>query len=202
MARSPTSQSTAQSSLVIGDVRVRFKCYDPSATHMTALGQNNNGQIALWTAPDSWLCSGFMLGTLRPGTLDKETLFAQLLAEANALTWVLCFLRFVLFWCAFCCMGGPLELVTDCIPCIGPCLEDSIACITSCISCLPACACAHGVVGIVWVATRPAVGLPLFYTCGGLVGFKVYGAEAVESPERATSHDGDPLLGDEARLTL
>merc|ERR1712151_659572 len=76
-------------------------------------------------------------------------------------------------------MFGPLGVVADCIPCIGPMLGDSIETITCCISCLPATACCSLIVGIVWVGMRPQLGVPLllvFVAC--IAGFACFKARA------------------------
>merc|ERR1740121_1659 len=94
------------------------------------------------------------------------------------MTWVFRIVGFVIMWVAFSLCFGPLEVAADCIPCIGPCLGDSIAAVTCCISCLPGCACTLGVIGVVWVAMRPMVGGPMvavfLLTLCGFVAFKCY----------------------------
>lgn len=76
-------------------------------------------------------------------------------------TWLLRLLGFVLAWVAFCLLAGPLEIAADCIPCIGPMLGNAVSAVICCVSCLPATACTMGVVGVVWVAMRPMIGIPL-----------------------------------------
>mmetsp|Transcript_756 Transcript_756/g.1584 ORF Transcript_756/g.1584 Transcript_756/m.1584 type:complete len:441 (+) Transcript_756:59-1381(+) len=162
----------------IGRARVRFYGNDWSMPTYTVLGRNEAGTVDRWTASDSWLCSGFTLIDLRTGTVSIDRLFSALEAESNATTHILRFLGFLLLWFAFSRLFGPLEVAADCIPCVGPCLGDSIATIACCVSCLPGCACALGVIGVVWVAMRPMVGIPLVLiflcTCCGFVGFKIY----------------------------
>mmetsp|Transcript_19716 Transcript_19716/g.54179 ORF Transcript_19716/g.54179 Transcript_19716/m.54179 type:complete len:507 (+) Transcript_19716:57-1577(+) len=162
----------------IGDVKVSFSGTDWANPRITVLGKNSGGSIASWTAPSSWLCSGYSLQDVRTGTVDKDMLFANLQAEARNLTWILRLVGFIIAWIAFALLAGPLEVVADCIPCIGPYLGDSVQAIACCVACLPACACAMGVIGIVWVAMRPFVGIPLIvvFCCGigGLVVFKIY----------------------------
>merc|ERR1712151_1132421 len=116
----------------------------------TLIGMNDGGILAKWTAPSSWGCSNYGLEKLYMGTLPKEQLFANMETESQALTWLLRALGFALMWVAFALMFGPLGVVADCIPCIGPMLGDSIETITCCISCLPATACCSLVVGVVW----------------------------------------------------
>lgn len=145
----------------IGDVKVALYTNDPSRLRTTVLGENSNGKIDAWTAPSSWLCSGFRLYDLHMGALSKNKLFETLSSEANVETWICRLVGFGFMWLAFFLCFGPLEVATDCIPCIGPCLGDSIHAIGCCISCLPATACTLGVAGLVWVVMRPMVGLPL-----------------------------------------
>jgi len=40
-------------------------------------------------------------------------------------------------------------------------LGDQIEAIACCISCFPACACSLGVIGVVYVAMRPLIGIPM-----------------------------------------
>merc|ERR1712087_809607 len=56
-------------------------------------------------------------------------------------------------------------------------LGDFIDAVVCCVTCLPSLACCAMVAGVVWVAMRPAVGVPLMIigmciVCGG-VGYKV-----------------------------
>ncbi|CAJ1341074.1 unnamed protein product [Effrenium voratum] len=145
----------------IGDMRVVIKGTDWSNTAVTVLGKNSGGTIQVWTAPDSWLCSGYSLLDLRMGSLEISAVFDAMRAESNGMTWILRIVGFVLAWLAFCLLGGPLEVAADCIPCVGPCLGDMVSAIVCCVSCVPATACTLGVVGVVWVAMRPLVGIPL-----------------------------------------
>jgi len=162
----------------IGDVRVTLMGTDWNNPLVTVLGQNNAGTIGEWTASDTWLCSGFTMSDLRMGQVVQAELFQILHSENNALTWVLRILGICFCWFAFSRLFVPLQVAAECIPCVGPCLGEGIEAITCCISCLPGTACSLGVIGIVWVAMRPMVGIPLlvvfFCTCGGYVGYYVY----------------------------
>ena len=60
---------------------------DKSGVTVTALGKNVDGKVQPWTAPDSWLCSGYTLKDMRPGTHTKEKLFDSLVAGNTGLTW-------------------------------------------------------------------------------------------------------------------
>mmetsp|Transcript_91615 Transcript_91615/g.290666 ORF Transcript_91615/g.290666 Transcript_91615/m.290666 type:complete len:445 (-) Transcript_91615:131-1465(-) len=182
----------------IGMVRVTFMGTDWAKPKTTVLGQNNGGTLGRWTASDSWLCSGFTLGDLRQGVKSKDELFQALESEANILTYLLRFLGFGLAWFAFSRCVGPLEVAADCVPCIGPCLGDSIEAVGCCISCLPACACSLLVIGVVWVAMRPQVGVPmvLFFvaTVCGFAAFKMYTAQQKQEQRasRGSAYDVGP----------
>mmetsp|Transcript_20723 Transcript_20723/g.39458 ORF Transcript_20723/g.39458 Transcript_20723/m.39458 type:complete len:487 (+) Transcript_20723:72-1532(+) len=184
------SYGGSPSSPRIGDLRVTFMSNNPNQLGVTVLGNNNAGSIENWVAPSSWLCSGFSLADLRMGSWSKDQLFSQLASEANALTWVLRFVGFAFMWLAFCLCFGPLEVAADCIPCVGPCLGDSIAAITCCISCLPASACCLGVAGVVWVVMRPLVGIPCIIACILIFG----GFGSYIAKKRAEKRGGQVLL--------
>lgn len=162
----------------IGQVRVSFLSNNWNEPTATVLGENSGGVVSRWVASDSWLCSGFTLAELRMGSITKDSLFAALEAESSALTMILRIVGFLAIWFALSRCIGPLEVVADCVPCIGPCLGDSIAMIGCCITCPPAAGCALGVIGIVWVMMRPLVGIPLmvifFLTVGGFIGYAVW----------------------------
>merc|ERR1711933_289219 len=109
------------------------------------------------------------------GTVSTGSFFDQLASEATGLTWALRLVGFIVMWIAFCLCFGPLEVAGDCIPCIGPCVGDSIAAITCCATCLPATACTLGVAGFVWALMRPWVGIPMLVVfCAIMVGFGGY----------------------------
>merc|ERR1712012_178966 len=101
------------------------------------------------------------MGDLMMGTIDKEKLFEHFKADAKATTWIFRVAGFLALWFAFTRCAQPLEVVTDCIPCIGPCLGDAVEVIACVVCCYPALACCLGVAGVVWVAMRPMVGIPL-----------------------------------------
>lgn len=149
----------------IGTVRVTFYGNDWANPQVTLLGKNAGGEVVPWKAPPSWLCDGSTLSDLRMGSVDKESLFNKLQSESEALTWILRIVGFLLMWLAFSLCFAPLEVAADCIPCIGPCLGDSIAGITCCISCLPATACAVGIASLMWCVMRPWVGVPVMVLC-------------------------------------
>merc|ERR1712151_147064 len=173
-----TSDKWKVSDSDIGRVRVSFKGTDWSSPRVTVLGENTGGEIGRWTASDSWLCSGFSLAKLRPGTVGKDTFFEDLQAESNGITYALRIVGFLVIWFALSRIGGPLEVAADCIPFVGPFLGDAVDTILCCVTCPPACGCALGVIGVVWVVMRPAVGIPLLLiflvTCCASVGYVVY----------------------------
>mmetsp|Transcript_50925 Transcript_50925/g.142504 ORF Transcript_50925/g.142504 Transcript_50925/m.142504 type:complete len:461 (-) Transcript_50925:284-1666(-) len=155
----------------LGNVRVVFYGNDWSNPMATILGLNDNGRITRWTAPNSWLCSGSGLLDLRMGAYSKDELFDALKGEAAALTWVLRIVGFIVMWVAFCMCCAPLGVIADCVPFIGPYIGDGVETLACCIACPPACACCLGVAGVMWVAMRPLVGIPLllfwvFVMCG------------------------------------
>jgi len=145
----------------IGQVKVKFYGNDWAHPKVTLLGKNLNGKISAWAAPASWLCDEMDVLRLKMGEMNKKEFFKALNAESHAMTWILRVVGFAVMWLAFSLFFGPLEVMADCIPCVGPCLGDSIAAVTCCVSCLPASACCCLIVGIVWVAMRPLVGGPL-----------------------------------------
>lgn len=145
----------------MGDMRIRFKGNNWNNVALSVLGKNVMGTIQDWVAPDDWLCSGYTLKDLRMGTMEISKMWEMQRAESNGMTWALRFVGFALAWIAFCLLAGPLEVATDCIPCIGPMLGNAVSAIACCVSCLPATACTMGVVGVVWIVMRPMVGIPL-----------------------------------------
>lgn len=191
-----SDQYRAYTNSDIGRMRVNFKGTDWSNPRHTVLGENKNGIIKKWTAPDSWLCSGYTLSEVRAGTVDIDTLFQNMSDENQGLTWVLRFLGFLLAWCAFSLLAGPLEVVADCIPCVGPFLGDSIAAIACCISCPPGCVCAMAVIAVVWVAMRPMVGglLLVVFMCTmcAFVGFKMY-SKSMKVDDETQSFSATPI---------
>jgi len=147
----------------LGAVKVTFHGNDWNKKSMTVLGLNSGGQLGRWTASNSWMCSGFTLARLRMGLYTKDEFFDAMEAETSEITWILRVVFLVVLWMGFCCLFEPLEVMADCIPCIGPYLGDSISCIVGCVTCPVAFACGLGVAGVVWVLMRPLVGLGLLF---------------------------------------
>jgi hypothetical protein len=159
----------------LGSRRVTFTG-DKKNTEVTALGQNDDGTMGSWTAPDSWLCSGYSIKSMKSGALTKDALFEHLISSNTGVTWILRIVMWLLLWASCTCMGRPLEVAADCIPCIGPFLGDMIDAVVCCVTCFPSLACCGIVAGCVWVAMRPAVGAPILIiglciVCGS-VGYK------------------------------
>lgn len=175
----------------IGAVRVSFKGTDWSSPKVTVLGENTlvdgEGFIGAWTAPDSWMCSGVQLGSLISGVASKSQFFDSLESGSHAITVLLRLLGFLLIWFALSRLAGPLEVAADCIPCVGPFLGDSIAAIACCVTCPPACACALGVIGVVWVFMRPLVGIPLMLIFLVTVGAYAYFVSQQREKKRAAA---------------
>lgn len=146
----------------LGKVRVKFFGNDWNAPEVTVVGEHvKDGKIQKWQAPDTWMCSGFTLHELKMGAQSENSFFRALQSENSNLTWIIRLIGLLGMWCACSFLLGPLEVVADCIPCIGPMLGDSIACITCCVSCLPATACFLFVFGFFFALMRPMVGIPL-----------------------------------------
>jgi len=133
-------------------------------------------------------------------------MFEDLENAASSLTWILRLLGFIIGWVAFFLLAGPLEAAADCVPCIGPCLGDSLACVASIVSCLPATACALAVIGIVWLVMRPIMGgLMLAVVCCilcALGGFKIYAQQAGLSTKGGEDGPEPTEYGAFAPLTL
>lgn len=189
----------------IGDVKVRLMSNSPRNMKATVLGRNDEGMVAKWTAPSSWLCSGFKLSDLRMGTISKEDFFTQLASEATALTWILRFIGFILMWVAFSLCFGPLEVAGDCIPCVGPWIGDGIAAVTCCVACLPATGCTLGVAGLVWMAMRPHIGIPLmlaFVIIFGGLGFYIAKQKRAKQAGQVAVGAPNPNYGAAQVLTM
>lgn len=157
-----TSSNTAAPR--IGDGKITFRSSSGNKM-VSVLGKNNGGKITTWKASSSWGCSGDSIGSLMMGEVSKDEFFKGLKAGNTFITWVLRLIGFAVFWCGFHMFFAPLEVFADCIPCIGPYLGDAINCITCVLSCLPATACFVFIAGIVWIAMRPLVGIPLLLIC-------------------------------------
>lgn len=180
----------------IGTVQVAFAANDWANPMHTVLGRNENGRIVPWRAPSSWLCSGYTLHALQEGERSKEEFFAALQDENQQLTWALRAVGCLLCWVSFCLLFRPLEVTADCIPCIGPMLGDVIAGLIAVVSCPPGIGCALGVIGIVWAAMRPSVGIPLILMfLAGVVGTLVAASFLVSKRRRGRTEARSSMQG-------
>jgi len=128
---------------------------------VTVVGQNDNGIITPWKGPAGWLCKGSPVIGLKPGVNQMDDMFGSMQSEVDSLKWILRLVGFLVLWFAFSLCLAPLEVMADCIPCIGPFLGDAVAAISCCISCLPATGCFLIVAGLVWCAMRPLIAIPV-----------------------------------------
>ena len=69
----------------MGEIRIRFKGNDWSSTQVSVLGENQNGVVQKWVAPDDWLCSGYTLLDLRMGSMEISEVWDAMRAESNGL---------------------------------------------------------------------------------------------------------------------
>jgi len=149
----------------IGDLRVQFYTNNWDKPEVTVLGMNEGGTVSGWTAPDSWLCSGYQLGSLKEGKYTKDEMYEALLAESDDTTLLFRFVGFLLLWFAFCNamhdFAAPIFMIADFVPMVGPYIGESLGKVICAVSCFPATGCAIMIIGICWVAFRPTVGIPL-----------------------------------------
>jgi len=138
----------------IGRVRVSFKGTNWSAPMITVLGENTGGTVGRWTAPDAWLCSGLTLAELRQGEIGSEELLRDTREEALGVAWALRCLCFLAVW------FGLSRIAAALIP-GGPLAGCAAAAAFS-----GALALSHvlGVIGLVWIAMSPAMGVALLGT--------------------------------------
>jgi len=147
----------------LGAIEVEFYSDDTSkTTKVTIMGKNVGGVLKEWTSPDTWLCSGMPMKTVRTGAVDKATLFQDLRTGNTVMTWFLRFLFWLLLWSSCTALFRPLEVLASMVPFVGDFLGDLVEAIICCITCLPATACCMFVAAIVWVAMRPLIGIPMF----------------------------------------
>eukprot|EP00931_Biecheleriopsis_adriatica_P090635 TRINITY_DN64593_c0_g1_i1.p1 TRINITY_DN64593_c0_g1~~TRINITY_DN64593_c0_g1_i1.p1 ORF type:complete len:515 (+),score=58.99 TRINITY_DN64593_c0_g1_i1:90-1634(+) len=177
----------------IGDVRITFKTNDWSQPGVTVVGQNSNGKIIPWKSPGAWLCSGNTVHALRPGQNDKESMFESMQGEIQGRTWILRLIGFLVLWCGFSLLFAPLGVMADCIPCIGPCLGDSIEAVACVASCLPATACFMVVAGLVWCLMRPMIAIPVLLVA---VIIMLGSAYRVYTQRKTKADGGEPLQTD------
>mmetsp|Transcript_72524 Transcript_72524/g.172933 ORF Transcript_72524/g.172933 Transcript_72524/m.172933 type:complete len:515 (+) Transcript_72524:103-1647(+) len=192
----------------IGQIKVSFKSNDWRHKTVTVIGQNDNGVVNDWRPPATWLCpatscsglgSGRCIKDLEVGRTTQDELFQKYRDQAHTLTIFLRILGFALLWCAFAMCFGPLEALAECVPCIGPCLGDVVEALACIVSCLPATACCLGIGGVVWVAMRPLIGIPLMmFWClvmGGMgyMGYRHYEKKHGRSSARDPTISADGM---------
>jgi len=164
----------------IGAYRVSFKSLDLSKPMVTVLGENDGGAVVNWVSKDSFMCSGYTLGNVMMGNLDKDTFFERLREASEMKTVILRIVGFILFWIGFSLCFAPLEVAADFIPFVGPYIGDAIGYVTCCIACVPATGCCILIVSIAWVFMRPMVGIPLFLGSVLILGFVMYSRSKVK----------------------
>jgi len=178
--------------------RVQFKGNDMERTVYTVLGEVNSNTMSDWTADDSWMCSGYTVGAMRSGVVSKDDFFTSLEGQTLAFTWVFRVLLFFAMWCACCMCFKPFEVVSSLVPFVGDFLSSSVNAVIACVTCPVACSCALGVIGVMWVAMRPLVGVPLLilFCCGisSVSAFLIY-AEKNKKEEEEHGGDVDPEEG-------
>lgn len=156
---------------------------------------NEGGTIEGWTAPDSWLCSGYQLGSLKEGKYTKDEMYEALLAEADDTTMLFRFLGFLLLWFAFCNamhdIAAPFFMIAEFVPLIGQYVGDSLGTVICVVSWFPSAGCSIMVIGICWVLFRPSVGIPMMLLSGCAAASFGYWKKKKED-EKAQKEDQEP----------
>jgi len=149
----------AQNKHKIGWVRVSFFSNDWGTKEVTVLGKNDAGRIMPWEASPTWLCSGSSLFKLRmKDTWTKDAFFEDMRTEESAMVWVCRVAGLAALWVAFGMMAGPVSVLADCVPGLGPKLGDAAESVACFLAVLPAGCCCLLVVGLVWIVLYPLFG--------------------------------------------
>lgn len=165
----------------IGCVRISYKSNQAVSPSVLAK-VSSGGMTGPETISGSWLCSSSEYAQIRGETYDKKGMINQLKGENTTKVWLLRIIGILLAWISVFCVFAPCAMVADLVgdivnflPCCGGYLEDFIEGVANAIICLLSCgigcSCAFFVIGVVWVAMRPMVGIPLMLLacccCGG-----------------------------------
>jgi hypothetical protein len=172
----------------LGCVRISYKQFNAGAgVSPSVLAEVSGGMTGPVTIPGSWLCSSEEYSQIRKSKYDKEGMIAQLKSENTSRVWAIRIIGILLAWISVFCIFAPCAMVADLVgdivnflPCCGGYLEDFIEGVANFIICLLSCgigcSCAIFVIGVVWIAMRPMVGIPLMGVaccccCGGIFAY-------------------------------
>ncbi|CEM17739.1 unnamed protein product [Vitrella brassicaformis CCMP3155] len=152
----------------IGDVRVKF--YGSTATSCSVVAQlTSDGSFEPWPSPYD---SDYTVNLFEEGKVSGGTMFDHAEQENTFLMWMLRLLGFLCMWMGLQMFFGPLAIVPDIIPCVGPYLGDMVGCLLCAANCLVATFLSLLTIAIAWVIVRPWVGIPLL--CGALVALGIF----------------------------
>ena len=96
---------------------------------------------------------------------SAEEMFDDAEASNEALTWILRILTLGGVVMSLQMVTAPISIAPDIIPFCGPMIGDMVGCLLCCFNCCLGCCCWTFIAGIVWVAYRPMVGIPLLVAC-------------------------------------
>mmetsp|Transcript_9994 Transcript_9994/g.11630 ORF Transcript_9994/g.11630 Transcript_9994/m.11630 type:complete len:532 (-) Transcript_9994:169-1764(-) len=195
---------------VSNGVAVNYGTYDPqvgalkiawtksATTQVSAIGVQQPYRGSTWIGAQAQLQPytskknhGHQCFEVAAGSETAKQLWDKKSSANSVLTWILRVGGFVIMWLGLVLVLSPVEVLVDCIPCIGPCIGDLAAAgicasafvISMCLSFLT--------IAIAWVFVRPLIGGPLFGGAALFLGLWLY--QAYHGKKRRKC--GDPEHG-------
>jgi len=134
---------------------------------------------------------------LAEGTQTAAEMYASAKAGAKAITWILRVVGFAMMWIGLAMMLGPISILADCIPCIGPLLGDLVEGVVCCITFPIAMFFTLVTIAIAWLAYRPQYGIPMLVVAFAIVGGIWYNKSRKQAAKGAEANDN----GEGAEMT-
>eukprot|EP01060_Flectonema_neradi_P019495 TRINITY_DN2665_c2_g1_i1.p1 TRINITY_DN2665_c2_g1~~TRINITY_DN2665_c2_g1_i1.p1 ORF type:complete len:536 (+),score=80.97 TRINITY_DN2665_c2_g1_i1:88-1695(+) len=135
----------------------------PSTSGLAVQYVDKNGRYSFkqWQNPHHSSCSYCTIGNFYNEDMTGEEILDRLESENKAMTWALRFVGWLIMWFGLQMMVSPIAVAPDFIPCIGGIIGDIVGLMLCALTCVVATSLSVLVIGIAWLAYRPAIGAPL-----------------------------------------
>jgi len=140
---------------LVGDTRITYTTAEGG--QVSILAQQSGDTFVPWVDEDTEAA----IYRLEKGIVSAETMFDNADAENKTITWILRIVGMMIMSAGIGLVLSPLEVAADLIPCIGDLVGGAITCVSTLIGVVMSLI----IIGIAWVAHRPAV---LYSALGGI----------------------------------
>mmetsp|Transcript_53039 Transcript_53039/g.103771 ORF Transcript_53039/g.103771 Transcript_53039/m.103771 type:complete len:444 (-) Transcript_53039:281-1612(-) len=173
------------SSTQTGDMIIRF--FGSTARSASVLAELRGTSFEPWETA----YKNYDIDILMEGKHSADDMFQTAKENNRALAWILRFVGWLVMFIGLQLIVGPLTVLPDIVPCIGPFLGDLIGCALCCVNFLISSALSLLTIAIAWLIFRPWIGIPLLIGALVLIGGAIFIRLYFKSVKKSKKNDAN-----------